>query len=83
MTELSTITLRILQRTSDKCLTCCSSLQPARHLRLSGNTSRNLSTLRPGRTALPIGFYEAYPGLSVQDVHALIADSKSQSASAS
>ncbi|MGA6957561.1 MAG: hypothetical protein WBY73_20795 [Candidatus Acidiferrales bacterium] len=31
----------------------------------------------------PIGFYEAYPGLSVQDVHALIADSKSQSASAS
>ncbi len=51
----STITLRILQRTSDKCLTCCSSLQPARHLRLSGNTSRNLSTLRPGRTALRSG----------------------------
>jgi hypothetical protein len=24
----------------------------------------------------PIGFYEAYPGLTVQDVHALIADSK-------
>jgi hypothetical protein len=24
----------------------------------------------------PIGFYEAYPGLSVQDIHALIADSK-------
>lgn len=31
----------------------------------------------------PIGFYEAYPGLSVQDIHALIADSKSQAASAS
>jgi hypothetical protein len=31
----------------------------------------------------PIGFYEAYPGLSVQDVHALIADSKPQAASAS
>jgi len=30
----------------------------------------------------PIGFYQAYPGLSVQDVRALIADSKSQSASA-
>ena len=30
----------------------------------------------------PIGFYQAYPGLSVQDIHALIADSKSQSASA-
>jgi len=28
----------------------------------------------------PIGFYQAYPGLSVQDIHALIADSKSQSA---
>jgi hypothetical protein len=30
----------------------------------------------------PIGFYQAYPGLTVQDIHALIADSKSQSASA-
>jgi hypothetical protein len=30
----------------------------------------------------PIGFYQAYPGLSVQDIHALIADSKSQSMSA-
>jgi hypothetical protein len=30
----------------------------------------------------PIGFYQAYPGLSVQDIHALIADSKSQSTSA-
>jgi hypothetical protein len=30
----------------------------------------------------PIGFYQAYPGLSVQDIHALIADSKPQSASA-
>jgi hypothetical protein len=29
----------------------------------------------------PIGFYQAYPGLSVQDIHALIADSKSQSSS--
>jgi hypothetical protein len=27
----------------------------------------------------PIGFYQAYPGLAVQDVHALIADSKPQS----
>jgi hypothetical protein len=26
----------------------------------------------------PIGFYEAYPGLTVQDIHALIADSKTQ-----
>jgi hypothetical protein len=26
----------------------------------------------------PIGFYEAYPGLTVQDIRALIADSKSQ-----
>ncbi len=30
----------------------------------------------------PIGFYQAYPGLTVQDIHALMADSKSQSASA-
>jgi hypothetical protein len=30
----------------------------------------------------PIGFYQAYPGLSVQDIHALIADSKPQSISA-
>jgi hypothetical protein len=31
---------------------------------------------------VPIGFYQAYPGLTVQDIHALIADSKSESASA-
>jgi hypothetical protein len=30
----------------------------------------------------PIGFYQAYPGLSVQDIHALIADRKAGSASA-
>lgn len=29
-----------------------------------------------GANRLPIGFYQAYPGLSVQDIHALIADSK-------
>jgi len=29
----------------------------------------------------PIGFYQAYPGLSVQDIHALITDSKPQSVS--
>lgn len=34
-----------------------------------------------GANRAPIGFYQAYPGLSVQDIHALIADSKSQSAS--
>src|SRR6266436_8867551 len=28
----------------------------------------------------PIGFYQAYPGLTVQDIHALVADSRSQSA---
>jgi hypothetical protein len=36
-----------------------------------------------GANRAPIGFYEAYPGLSVQDVHALIADSREQAASAS
>jgi hypothetical protein len=30
----------------------------------------------------PIGFYQAYPGLSVQDIHALITDNKSKTASA-
>jgi hypothetical protein len=35
-----------------------------------------------GANRPPIGFYQAYPGLSVQDIHALIADSRSQSASA-
>jgi hypothetical protein len=35
-----------------------------------------------GANRTPIGFYQAYPGLTVQDVHALVADSKSQSASA-
>jgi hypothetical protein len=30
----------------------------------------------------PIGFYQAYPGLSVQDIHALIADSTSKAGSA-
>jgi hypothetical protein len=33
-----------------------------------------------GANRAPIGFYQAYPGLSVQDIHALIADSKAQSA---
>jgi hypothetical protein len=31
---------------------------------------------------VPVGFYQAYPGLSVQDIHALIADNKSKPASA-
>ena len=35
-----------------------------------------------GANRTPIGFYQAYPGLTVQDIHALIADSKSESASA-
>ena len=35
-----------------------------------------------GANRAPIGFYQAYPGLTVVDIHALIADSKSQSASA-
>jgi hypothetical protein len=35
-----------------------------------------------GANRAPIGFYQAYPGLSVQDIHALIADSKPQSISA-
>ena len=34
-----------------------------------------------GASRAPIGFYQAYPGLSVQDIHALIADSKPQSVS--
>jgi hypothetical protein len=33
-----------------------------------------------GANRVPIGFYQAYPGLSVQDIHALIADNKSPSA---
>jgi len=33
-----------------------------------------------GANRAPIGFYQAYPGLSVQDIHALIADSKSPTA---
>jgi len=35
-----------------------------------------------GANRTPIGFYQAYPGLSVQDIHALIADSKPQAARA-
>src|SRR6266567_3263280 len=35
-----------------------------------------------GANRTPIGFYQAYPGLTVQDIHALIADSKSPSAAA-
>jgi hypothetical protein len=34
-----------------------------------------------GANRTPIGFYQAYPGLSVQDIHALIADSKAPAAS--
>jgi hypothetical protein len=33
-----------------------------------------------GANRAPIGFYQNYPGLSVQDIHALIADSKSPAA---
>jgi len=36
-----------------------------------------------GANRTPIGFYQAYPGLSVQDIHALIADRKAESATAS
>jgi hypothetical protein len=36
-----------------------------------------------GASRTPIGFYQAYPGLSVQDIHALIADRKAESATAS
>jgi hypothetical protein len=35
-----------------------------------------------GANREPIGFYQAYPGLSVQDIHALIADSTSSASSA-
>jgi len=35
-----------------------------------------------GANRKPMGFYQAYPGLSVQDIHALIADQKSESTSA-
>jgi len=35
-----------------------------------------------GANRAPIGFYQAYPGLSVQDIHALIADSKAPTGSA-
>jgi hypothetical protein len=34
-----------------------------------------------GANRAPIGFYQAYPGLSVQDIHALIADAKAASVS--
>jgi hypothetical protein len=34
-----------------------------------------------GADRTPIGFYQAYPGLSVQDIHALIADSSPESTS--
>ncbi|MEZ2354379.1 hypothetical protein [Caballeronia sp. RCC_10] len=34
-----------------------------------------------GANRAPIGFYQAYPGLTVQDIHALIADSSSRSGS--
>jgi hypothetical protein len=34
-----------------------------------------------GADRAPIGFYQAYPGLSVQSIHALIADRKAESAS--
>ena len=33
-----------------------------------------------GANRTPIGFYQAYPGLSVQDIHALVADSKAHAA---
>jgi hypothetical protein len=32
-----------------------------------------------GANRIPIGLYQAYPGLTVQDIHALIADSRPQS----
>ena len=38
---------------------------------------REFVAFAEGANRAPIGFYQAYPGLSVQDIHALIADSKS------
>ena len=35
-----------------------------------------------GASRAPIGLYQAYPGLTVQDIHALIADSKTSTAAA-
>jgi hypothetical protein len=35
-----------------------------------------------GANRAPIGFYQAYPGLSVQDIHALLGNRKSSVASA-
>jgi hypothetical protein len=35
-----------------------------------------------GANRAAIGFYQAYPGLSVQDIHALLSDSKAQASSA-
>jgi len=35
-----------------------------------------------GANRAPIGFYQGYPGLTVQDIHALTADSKAKSVSA-
>jgi hypothetical protein len=34
-----------------------------------------------GANRAPIGFYQAYPGLSVQDIHALLSDAKTEPAS--
>jgi len=50
-----------------------------RHPLRAGNTYRSLLDFAAGANRAPIGFYQAYPGLGVQDIHALIADSKSQS----
>ena len=38
--------------------------------------SSGVHRLRGGANRAPIGFYQAYPGLTVQDIKALIADSK-------
>jgi hypothetical protein len=38
---------------------------------------QEFSDFAAGASRAPIGFYQAYPGLSVQDIHALVADSKS------
>jgi hypothetical protein len=46
---------------------------------LATGTLPDVIDFAAGVNRTPIGFYQAYPGLSVQDIHALIADSKSQS----
>jgi len=74
--------IAISPKTSGKSLTLYSNSRRTHRHRRAEKHLQEFIDFAAGANRAPIGFYQAYPGLTVQDIHALIADSKSMSATA-